>query len=183
MIRSTDRLAFSPRWFNYRYRCGVSTARDWRTQVRLLLLLSVRLPPLMWPALAQQCARGSFIAKVTYVRDGDTIELGEMAIRLQGLAAPEWNEPGGTESRKAMIELAHGRTVRCELDGTRTYDRCVGVCYLDGADISEIMVRRGVARDCPRFSQGRYAEAERQAASDGAAIGGVYSLPGHCRRR
>ena len=46
--------------------------------------------------------------------DGHTIELGERAIWLQRLAAPEWNEPGGTESRKTMIELVHGRTVRCE---------------------------------------------------------------------
>ena len=36
------------------------------------------------------------------------------------------------------------------------------------------MVRSGLARDCPRFSGGRYAEAERQAAGGGATIGGVY---------
>jgi hypothetical protein len=66
---------------------------------------------------------------------------------------------------------------------TRTHDRCVGVCYLDGADISEAMVHRRVARDCPRYSQGRYAEAEREAAADGATIGRVYALPGYCRRR
>jgi endonuclease YncB( thermonuclease family) len=33
------------------------------------------------------------------LRDGDTTEFGGMAIRLQGLAAPEWNEPGGREAR------------------------------------------------------------------------------------
>jgi hypothetical protein len=47
---------------------------------------------------------------------------------------------------------------RCELDGERTYDRCVGICYLQDEDISEGMVRRGLARDCPRFSGGRYAQ-------------------------
>jgi micrococcal nuclease len=93
-----------------------------------------------------------------------------MAIRLSGLAAPEWDEPGGTEAREAMIELARGRTVRCELDGTRTYDRCAGFY-------------RGLARDCLRYSQGRYAEAERQAAADGATIGRTYTLPGYCRPR
>ena len=82
-----------------------------------------------------------------------------------------------------MIELAQGRKVRCDLDGTRTYDRCAGICYLDGADISEAMVHRGVARACPRFSDGRYAEAERQAAAEGAAIGRVYTLPGYRRPR
>jgi len=93
-----------------------------------------------------QCSRGTLTGEVTYVRGGDTIELGEMAIRLQGLSAPEWNEPGGTK--------VHRETVRCELDGTRTYDRCAKICYLDGVDISEALVRRGLARDCPRFSGG-----------------------------
>jgi endonuclease YncB( thermonuclease family) len=41
------------------------------------------------------------------------------------------------------------RTIRCERDGTPTYDRCAGVCYLDEADISEIMVHRGLARTVP----------------------------------
>ena len=128
-----------------------------------------------------QCSRGTLTGEVTYVRDGDTIELGEMAIRLQGLAAPEWNEPAGTEAREAMIDLVHGRSVRCELDGTRTYDRCVAICYLDGQDVAAVLVQRGLARDCPRFSGGRYAEAEFQAAADGATIGQAYRLPRYCR--
>ena len=45
------------------------------------------------------------------------------------------------------------------------------------------MVRKGFARDCPRFIGGRHAEAERQAAAEGAAIGSVYPLPGYCRPR
>jgi hypothetical protein len=72
---------------------------------------------------------------------------------------------------------------RSELDGERTHDRCVGVCYLESEDISEVMVRRGLGRDCPRFSDRRYAEAERQAAAYGATIGGVYPLPEYCRPR
>jgi endonuclease YncB( thermonuclease family) len=53
-----------------------------------------------------------------------------LAIRLQGLAAQEWDEPLGTEAREAMIKLVEGRTLRCEVDGERTHDRCVGICYL-----------------------------------------------------
>ena len=76
--------------------------------IRLAALASVLVAP------TAQCSRRTLVGEVTYVRDGDTIELGEMAIRLQGLAAPEWNEPGGTEAREAMIALVHGRMVRCE---------------------------------------------------------------------
>ena len=32
------------------------------------------------------------------------------------------------------------RELRCELDGERTHDRCVGVCYLDDEDVAAIMV-------------------------------------------
>jgi micrococcal nuclease len=109
---------------------------------------------LAWPALA--CEPGTVTGRVSYVRDGDTTELGSLAIRLSGLAVPEWNEPGGTETREAMIGLVHGQTVRCELDGSRTYDRCAGVCYLDGGDITEALVSAGLARVCPRYSGGRY---------------------------
>ena len=88
--------------------------------------------------------------EVTYIRDGDTIEVGGLPIRLQGLAGPEGDEPGGSEATQTMRRMALGRKVRCELDGERAHDRCFGVRYLDGVDLSEVMIRRGLARDCPR---------------------------------
>jgi micrococcal nuclease len=130
---------------------------------------------------AAPCPHGTLTGQVTFVRDGDTIEVGGLPIRLNGLAAPEWDEPGGDAAMDAMLGLVGGRTLRCELNGERTHDRCVGVCYLDGADVSAEMVRRGVARDCPRFSGGRYHVIETQAAADGATIGRTYRLPGYCR--
>jgi endonuclease YncB( thermonuclease family) len=135
------------------------------------------------PADAANCPRGTLTGEVTYVRDGDTIVVGSMPIRLNGLAAPEGDEPGGAEATEAMLELVQSRTLRCELDGERTHDRCVGVCYLNGEDVGEAMVRQGLARDCPRFSGGRYGEAEVQAAAHGATIGRAYALPGYCRPR
>ncbi|MGH6916038.1 MAG: thermonuclease family protein, partial [Geminicoccales bacterium] len=76
-----------------------------------------------------------------------------------------------------------GRTVRCELDGSRTHDRCAGVCYLEGQDIADAMVSAGLARDCPRYSGGRYAVIEAHAAAAGATIAESYELPGYCRQR
>jgi hypothetical protein len=57
------------------------------------------------------------------------------------------------------------------------------VCYLEGSDLAAEMVRAGLARDCPRFSGGRYRAAEAQAAAAGETIGGSYRLPGYCRPR
>jgi micrococcal nuclease len=152
-------------------------------QLQAISFLGLAVLSIAAPADAANCPRGTLTGQVTLVRDGDTIVVGNMRIRLNGLAAPEGDEPGGGAATQAMLELVQGRTLRCELDGERTHDRCVGVCYLDGTDVSEVMVQRGLARDCPRYSQGRYAEAEVQAAAAGATIGDDYPLPGYCRPR
>jgi endonuclease YncB( thermonuclease family) len=79
------------------------------------------------PAEAAECPRGTLAGEVTYVRDGDTIVVGTMPIRLNGLAAPEGDEPGGAAATRAMVELVQGRTLRCELDGdhARPLRRCL----------------------------------------------------------
>jgi micrococcal nuclease len=152
-------------------------------QLRAISLLGMAALLAATPADSAKCPRGTLTGAVTYVRDGDTIVVGSMPIRLNGLAAPEGDEPGGARATRAMLELVEGREVRCELDGQRTYDRCVAVCYLEGVDIAAEMVAAGLARDCPRFSGGRYREAERQAAAAGAAIRASYQLPGYCTPR
>ena len=116
--------------------------------------------------------------------DGDTIAVGGVTVRLQGVAAPELDhpnlgieqEPGGPEAAAFMRRLVEGRVVTCELTGERTHGREVGVCYRDGRDIGAAVIEAGLARDCPRFSRGRYAELERPAAKG-------LPLPSYCERR
>jgi endonuclease YncB( thermonuclease family) len=59
-------------------------------------------------ALAAPCPRGAFTGKVTMVRDGDTIVVGTMPIRLNGLAAPEWDKPGGEAATRANGRAGRG---------------------------------------------------------------------------
>ena len=66
---------------------------------------------------------------VTHVRDGDTIEVGKIPIRLNGVSAPELKQPLGQQSKAFMIDLVNEKQVRCELNGEKTYDRFVGICY------------------------------------------------------
>ena len=75
-----------------------------------------------------------------------------------------------------MVELVEGETVVCDLTQERTHGRRVGWCYLDGQDIAEALVRAGLARDCPRFSGGRYAAVEPAAARE-------LAFPSYCRPR
>ncbi len=118
---------------------------------------------------------------MSHVRDGDTIELGPIAVRLQGIVAPEGNEPGGDIATNAMRDLVLGKDLRCDLTGDRSHDRVIGVCFLkDGRDIGEVMVFEGNARDCRKFSRGRYADAERHARTMGRDLSQIYALPEYC---
>ena len=59
---------------------------------------------------------------ITHVRDGDTIEVDGIAIRLLAL---NWLE-NGTQKGNHPTRLAkqfQGSTVQCELTGAKTYDR------------------------------------------------------------
>ena len=56
-------------------------------------------------AQARACHPGALTGRVTHVRDGDTIVVGAVPIRLAGLAAPEHNELGVSEGTAAMVEL------------------------------------------------------------------------------
>jgi endonuclease YncB( thermonuclease family) len=79
---------------------------------------------------------------VTKVRDGDTVEVGRIPIRLNGVSAPEMNEPLGPQSKAFMTDLVMGKRVRCELDGSKTHDRFVGICYLNGKDIGATVIAK-----------------------------------------
>ena len=99
--------------------------------------------------------------KVTKVRDADTVVVQGVPIRLNGVDAPENGTRAGNEATAAMKRYLRGKTLNCELNGDRTYDRWVGVCFTDeGHDIGAVMVASGYALDCRRYSGGRYRSLE-----------------------
>ena len=99
--------------------------------------------------------------KVTHVRDADTIEVAGIPIRFDGVDAPDRGEPGFEAGKQWMRDQYGGRLVRCILTGAKTYDRSVGACYgSQGEDISAMVISVGLARDCPRYSKGRYKKFE-----------------------
>lgn len=135
------------------------------------------------PPVAATTAETAVVGRVTRVRDGDTLEVGRTVVRLQGVAAPERGQPLGGDATRALNSLVAGREVRCEPDGTRSYGRVVAVCRVAGLDVGAVLVRRGLARDCARYSRGRYAADEEAAADAGAEIRNTYRLPSYCRER
>ena len=115
------------------------------------------------PAMADRPIEG----RVTVVRDVDTIVVSGTPVRLNGVDGPETSTRLGREARTFMTRLVRGETVSCQLNGERTYDRWVGVCYLDGQDIGAIAIANGHALDCRRYSGGRYRGLETPAARSG----------------
>lgn len=113
---------------------------------------------------------------VTHVRDGDTIVFGKQPIRLDGIAAPERNEPGGKEATAYMRQLMLGKLLNCIDNGQWTHDRLVVVCHLNGEDIGRLIVAGGLARDCPQFSGSRYTGAE-------TAASRALPFPRYCKRK
>ena len=112
-------------------------------------------------ALSLPASAGERLVGRARVTDGDTLRVGGVAVRLKGLAAPEVAhfgdpaEPGGFEAKAFMVELVEGETVVCDLTQARTHGRRVGICFHQGKDIAEALVRAGLARDCARFSAGQ----------------------------
>jgi len=92
-----------------------------------------------------------------HVIDGDTIRIGKTKIRIAGIDAPEIDMPWGQKSKWAMVSICKGQVITAKLDGTRSYDRLVGTCFLpDGRDIGAEIVKQGLALDLPAFSAGKY---------------------------
>ena len=115
---------------------------------------------------------------VTGVPSGDEVEVDGIRIRLQGIAAPGPFMPLGGDATAFMQLLVMGKQVTCRLTGEKTRGREVGTCEWNGVDIAQVIVREGLARDCPRFSRGRYAADEKQAKQTG--LPDLYPLPSYC---
>jgi len=118
------------------------------------------------------------IAGVASVIDGDTIEIHGQRIRLSGFDSPERGKTcaGTNVYQKAALYLSDQigtRTVTCNSTGKDSYDRAVATCRVNGADLGDLMVGAGWARDWPKYSQGAYADAEVRAR---AARKGVWNL-------
>jgi endonuclease YncB( thermonuclease family) len=110
--------------------------------------------------VAREQGEPTVLAGQASVIDGDTLRVAGQKVRLQGLAAPELSEARGHEAMAVLIRIVKGHKVSCELDGTTSHDRVVGICYVEGKDVAAELVKRGLARDCERFSGGRYKELE-----------------------
>ncbi|GBD41955.1 hypothetical protein HRbin39_01342 [bacterium HR39] len=137
--------------------------------VRLLLAVALLAAA---PAAAAELVAGI----VVHVRDGDTIVVGRTPVRLWGVAAPERDGPLGRTATGFVRDRALARHAVCTGDGSRSRDRVVARCRIEGNDLGRALVAAGLARDCPAFSGGAYAAFE----PPDAPIRELYPLPPYC---
>ena len=87
---------------------------------------------------------------VTHVRDGDTIIIGAIPIRLAALNCPEKD----TNIGKYATEIAKqflGEMANCDLTGAKTYDRFVGYCSINGNDFGQFMMQNSSCKVWKKF--------------------------------
>ena len=142
---------------------------------------------------------GGTIAGTARVTDGDSLEIGNVRVRLFGIDAPEFRQlckdasgrdyTCGVAAREALAGLIDGRQVACTPAEGPSYDRVVAVCRVDGTgqdkvDLSEAMVRAGRVIELKAHSKGRYTAAERSARDAGRGLwAGTFERPSQWRQR
>lgn len=110
---------------------------------------------------AHPASRPRVLEGPAYVTDGDTITIQNTQVRLYGIDAPELHHPYGKQAKWAMVRLCKGHRVRAEITDEDAYGRTVAKCSLpDGRDLSEELVKQGLAIDWPKFSGGKYSHLE-----------------------
>ena len=122
-------------------------------------------------------AQAELTGQITHVRDGDTIEVGNIAIRLNGLTCDERGTALGDRATAHLRSQILGKTATCTLNGERTYDRLVGRCATeDLGDIGAHLILQTLCGRCERYDpEGEYAQAH----SDAGPYAG--KMPPYCK--
>ena len=104
------------------------------------------------------------------VRDAETIQLGELTYRLDGIEAPAFDQTCidehadpwacGVEARDQLVNLIAGRPVHCEDLGVNTTYRKwhIGICTAEGdtTSLNRLLVRKGFALNFDRPANGQF---------------------------
>lgn len=118
-----------------------------RLGLAVLILLAGLTTGLGWVCQAQSAR--SLSGVVTHVIDGDTLVLASgdlsVTVRLEGIDAPERGQAFSGQSLRYLRVLAYSQHARVLVKETDRYGRLVGRVLVAGKDVSEEMVRAGLA--------------------------------------
>lgn len=124
--------------------------------------------------LALSAQAETFNARVIVVMDGDTVmalreggsaaagsppvsplrglrEGKKIKIRLANIDAPEKAQPFGKQARDSLLELVGKKQIQIDSRAVDQYGRTVGLISVDGLNVNQEQVRRGMAWDYSHF--------------------------------
>ncbi|HEY7687095.1 MAG TPA: thermonuclease family protein [Dongiaceae bacterium] len=122
--------------------------------------------------LLSRLAFGADHAGVATAKNGDSVLVAGVDVRLFGIDAPEWQQQCildgrlyacGQAAHVALARRVNGKVLRCEqLDYDQRNQRPVARCFVGDLDVGGWMVAQGLAVAYRRYSD-MYADAEAQA--------------------
>lgn len=130
-------------------RRSISADPSRRAACGFAALLALLLP--LFAACATPAGQGLLPGRVLKVVDGDTLDVrlqsGRVRVRLQGVDAPERDQPGGAEATRFLAGRLHDADVLLEpvSQDQYQYQRLVAVVHLGRVNINEELVEQGHA--------------------------------------
>ena len=145
-------------------------------------LVPVRSPPVHTVILVLAMVMTAFPgwAASAVVKDGNTLQLGDITYRLGGIDAPELDQiciddhadpwACGVDARDQLAKLTGKHPVRCSDQGPdkNHRKRHSGVCTVEGetTSLNQLLVRQGFALNFEPAAKGRFREDEASAKND-----------------
>jgi endonuclease YncB( thermonuclease family) len=138
------------------------------------------------------CVSAATLSGKADIVDGDTIKVGGIAVRLDGIDAFETEQTCeqagksyacGKEATKTLASLISGRVVQCEVARKDKYDRSLGECSVAGTELSRAMVREGWALAFVKYSNRYVADEKAAKAAKAGAWAGSFMKPWDWRLR
>ena len=114
---------------------------------------------------------------VTHVRDGDTIVVSGVPVRLSGVTADELGTARGEAAASFMRDMVRGEIVTCDLTGETTHDRQVGRCSIDGEDLGIKLIAARLAGRCARYDPDGFYRVPQQDAGPYSGLMPAYCIP------
>jgi endonuclease YncB( thermonuclease family) len=174
-------------------RIGTRRLAQLATAIVVLSLLALVSRAGFMPAEATDRRRPAVeIVGIASVIAGDTIEIHDRRIRLDGIDAPESSqlclrdrkkERCGQVSAIFLADLIGRQTVRCERHDVDRYGRDIATCWLGATNLNEAMVQAGQAVAYRKYSM-RYVPVEEAARTAGMGVWSTeFDLPWSYRQR
>jgi endonuclease YncB( thermonuclease family) len=138
-------------------------------------------------------AQAADISGVPRVVDGDTLVVGDIKIRLEGIDAPEIDQicldrntrkwPCGAAARDHLTQHIDGRSIDCSAEGSDRYGRTLAVCRMGTESLNAWMVHDGWALAFVKYTTAYLNDEEQARHAQRGLWAGAFIAPWDWRHR